>query len=210
MTIKCYTGKKARWYCDTEHGFWVPSVTSIIQMGFPKGIGLIQWFKKNTEEEINRKSQESRDEGKRIHEIIERTIKGEEVGEQEKEDVRGFHQWVKDSGANAYDSEKLIFDPVRLYAGTADALCEMGGQTYVVDFKKSQGIYSDYYLQVAAYAYSLGLDRAIIVQLKDTKKGYAYKTLGPDEVEEAYFKGFQPAYKIASYLGIFEDTIQYE
>src|SRR5258706_9744366 len=56
-------------------------------------------------------------------------------------------------------SEQVIFSPTYRYAGTYDALLEIDGKRYIVDFKTTnagrkapQGIYPEYFIQLGAYA----------------------------------------------------------
>ena len=78
--------------------------------------------------------------------------------------IEAFLEWEKTRQIRWQESERLVFFAPRAlrYAGTADALAEIDGKKFVVDFKTSKKIYKSYYLQVAAYAAALNEELGLI------------------------------------------------
>lgn len=120
-------------------------------------------------------SEEAKDIGSAVHNIIERYIKAKMSGEKFRdvtEDVVdeitsaliAFWDWEKDNIEEWIESEKSIFEPELGYAGTLDAIAKIKkepvdkflipGGLYVIDFKSSKGFYDGYDMQIAAYRYA--------------------------------------------------------
>jgi len=159
----------------------IPSVTRIIDSCFPKH--LTEWAAKagadaylecwNQNLEVQDRydlivgaykkiGEEAANIGSRVHnwlhqyitEAIPEKFESPEGGEK---CIDAFLEWEKTRQVKWEESERLVFQarPGRRYAGTADALAEIDGQKFVVDFKTSKKIYKSYYLQVSAYAAAL-------------------------------------------------------
>ena len=166
----------------------IPSVTRIIDSCFPKH--LTEWAAKagadaylecwNQNLEVQDRydlivgaykkiGEEAANIGSRVHnwlhqyitEAIPEKFESPEGGEK---CIDAFLEWEKTRQVKWEESERLVFQAARAirYAGTADALAEIDGKKFVIDFKTSKKIYKSYYLQVAAYAAALndelGLD----------------------------------------------------
>ena len=166
----------------------IPSVTRIIDSCFPKQ--LTEWAAKagaeadldswNSNLEVRDKydliinahkkiGEEAANIGSKVHNWLRMYIN--EAGPQHffrpeggEKCIDAFLEWEKTRQVKWEESERLVFQAARAirYAGTADALAEIDGKKFVVDFKTSKKIYKSYYLQVAAYASALndelGLD----------------------------------------------------
>ena len=166
----------------------IPSVTRILDSCFPKH--LTEWAAKagadaylecwNQNLEVQDRydlivgaykkiGEEAANIGSRVHnwlhqyitEAIPEKFESPEGGEK---CIDAFLEWEKTRQVKWEESERLVFQAARAirYAGTADALAEIDGKKFVIDFKTSKKIYKSYYLQVAAYAAALndelGLD----------------------------------------------------
>lgn len=93
--------------------------------------------------------------GTDVHEYAERIAKGETVDVPA--ELAGYVQ-----GAVAFLDEHDV-EPVvtevrganrkRHYAGTCDMVARIDGDTWLLDWKTSKGVYGDYALQLAAYAF---------------------------------------------------------
>ena len=74
--------------------------------------------------------------------------------------VEAFKDWTKDKEINWISTEQKIYhhgkEAIHRFAGTVDAVAEINGREYVIDFKTSKKIYKPYHLQVAAYAKAIG------------------------------------------------------
>ena len=69
--------------------------------------------------------------------------------------INAFRSWVHNNDIEWLEVEKKIYHRKEKYAGTLDAVAKIKGQLCVIDFKTSNKIYKDYYLQIAAYAKAL-------------------------------------------------------
>lgn len=65
--------------------------------------------------------------------------------------VDSFLDWTKKHKVKFLSSERRIFSKKYNYAGTLDAEAKIDGKLYVVDFKTSNAIYPEYFLQTSAY-----------------------------------------------------------
>ena len=166
----------------------VPSVTRIIDACFPKH--LTDWAAKaaadtyldnwNSNMEVHDKyelmvnahkklGEEAANIGSAVHQWLRLYIdeaQPEEFTSPEggEKCIEAFLEWEKTRQIKWQDSERLVFFAPRSlrYAGTADALAEIDGKKFVVDFKTSKKIYKSYYLQVAAYAAALNEELGLI------------------------------------------------
>jgi hypothetical protein len=73
----------------------------------------------------------------------------------------------------------------------------MKGEKWLVDFKTSSRLHRSNEPQVALYASAVGADRAALLHLNDTRKGYTFKEINISEG----FQAFVAAYTIFQYLG---------
>ena len=170
---------------ESEHHFYdkdgnqiisVTKVTSIINKSTP----LIYWATglmgdyllqehngKTINEEVveiakrewRKVKQEAADIGSAIHEWIEKYIKGEEqdmpADEKVLNGVKAFLDFQKENKFEWVLSEKKVYHPKFRYAGILDALAKTKDGYVLVDFKSSNGIYSEMALQLAAYDMAL-------------------------------------------------------
>ena len=190
-----FSKEKHSYFLDGEK---IHSVTRVIDACFPKY--LVDWaVKEGAEAYLNAWNQgevqdrydliinahkeistEAADIGSAVHDWIEEYIKGNDpaeplVGEN---CISAFRDWHKKTDVTWLHSELKVLYKTDNYcfAGTVDAVAEINGRLYVIDFKTSKAIYKSYYLQVAAYVMAvkkqLGLDcEGIILRLdKETGK----------------------------------------
>jgi len=77
----------------------------------------------------------------------------ENVPVQYKGYANALYKWIADFKPKFLENEKKVFNDQYGYAGTLDALIELNGEKYVVDFKTSKDghIYTEAHLQVSAY-----------------------------------------------------------
>lgn len=91
-----------------------------------------------------------------IENYIKSKIEGKEppappLNEQLKNSIDAFLKWEKENNVEWLESERKIYSKKYDYAGTLDAEAKVNGELAIIDFKTSNGIYDDYFLQVAAY-----------------------------------------------------------
>jgi len=165
---------------------YYPSVTYVLSY-FPKGRFFEDWLKQvgSNAEYI---AQKSADEGTQVHNAIEQMIEGKQI------------DWVDSNGNIKYNlevwgmilkfvdfwntykpkivaSELHIFSDTHKIAGTVDAVVEMNGELWIIDFKTSNSLHTSYELQLSAYAqcwnesFDRKIDKTGILWLKSSKRG---------------------------------------
>lgn len=95
--------------------------------------------------------------GTDVHSYIENRILGlTEADPQnvESENAERVLQELSDMGANLVDSECTVVSDQWRYAGTFDAIYDIGNELIMVDWKSSKDVYPDMALQQAAYIYA--------------------------------------------------------
>src|SRR3990167_7500411 len=103
-----------------------------------------------------KKLEEAATTGTKIHDWIERYVKGENP-EMPSEDavVRGvnaFLEWEKKSKVKFVGAELALYSKKNDYCGKLDAVGKIDGELCVIDYKTSTGLYNDVLLQTASYA----------------------------------------------------------
>jgi len=212
------TTSDERWYIknsvNKETGLpeylYVPSVTWIAGC-YPKGIAFYKWLANKGWDESQALKEAAGDKGSKIHLAIEDMIRGqivkmdakylnksteqqEELTLEEYGCLMGFADWVKEQKPKFIKSEFVIFDDVIGYAGTVDCLCEIGGKTFLVDFKSGQYIWPEYELQLSAYKRALNMPELemLILQVGYRRNKHAWK----ETIIEDKFDLFLSARKI--------------
>ena len=171
---------------ERSEGVYYPSVTSILQH-MPKNKFFESWLKDvgHNSDIIMRRAG---DEGTQVHNAIEELLEGKEVS------------WMDDYGNARYNelvwgmiikfkqfwalakpelifTEEFTYSDTHKYAGTADIVVKINGETWLIDFKTSNHLHKSYDLQLAAYAKSieevkgLKIDRTAILWLKAATRG---------------------------------------
>jgi len=132
--------------------------------------------------------------GSRIHNAVEELTlkKTPQIDEDMKVGVASWKLWKQESGMEIVETEKLVYDPVLGYAGTADAIFKDSlNRLCLIDYKTSgSGIKSDSFaLQVAAYAmaYPEEISAGYVIMLnKAGKPDFAVHKVNIDESFEAF------------------------
>jgi hypothetical protein len=174
-TLK-FNAKAHRYWLD---GRPVPGVTTLINKGLPKP-ALTYWSAKCVAEFVADKPEQvdqlrqmgrgpmvaalkgvpwqERDEaaakGTDVHTIAEEIIHGHdvEVPAHLVGHVEGYVRWLDAFQVEPVLTEFQVASRKWWYAGTADAVVRIGGQTLLVDWKTSKAVYGSTALQTAAYA----------------------------------------------------------
>jgi hypothetical protein len=159
LQSKQLTMLDARFYY-TEHGDFVPSVTTILE-AYPKDAHFYKWLK-----EVGTDADAIRDEAGRrgsvVHQLTEMYDNGEEVSllntdgnlQYKMLEWSMFERYVE--FCNKFKpkiimSEQNIVSPFLGFAGTLDRVIELNGLRYLIDIKTSNVIHDQYWLQLAAY-----------------------------------------------------------
>lgn len=112
--------------------------------------------------------------------------------------VIAFLDWSKENNVKFIASERKIYSKKHEYAGTLDALAYVGDKLCVIDFKTSNGIYDDYWLQCAAYAEAVEeedgdkVSDCYILRIPKDGSEFAYEKMSDfgDNYREVCFKSF--------------------
>lgn len=169
-------------------GYWVdgkrvPSVTTVLStIGWGQE-NLLVWAnnlglegKKHTEER-----QRAADIGTIAHQKIDdhlhrRQFKVPDDATQEMMDManlafRAYRDWEKVHHVRVVASEFQLTSTTKFFGGTPDSICEVDGETVLVDYKTSKWLFAKHVLQVSAYldliaeCKGLQIDRAIILRV---------------------------------------------
>ena len=197
QTIKNYnkegivqiTVASERWYSKKVDGkdIFVPSVTWIAGK-YPKGVQFYKWLAQKGWDEAEAIKQAAGDKGSKVHNALEDLLKGavismeakytnnttgepEELTLEEYECLLAFQDFYNEAKPKTLNTEFVTFSEQYNYAGTIDWLCEINGETWLIDFKTSQSIWTEYELQLSAYKKSLEaagyqIDKVAILQLR--------------------------------------------
>lgn len=157
-------------------GARVPSVSTILSR-FKDSGALIKWayttgrshgFSEGRGEDAPQSlyevSGKAADIGTAAHAMVEAVIAGEEPrlreeymaldveGREKAENAFGmYEQWASQSKLVIVAQEMQLVSERHRYGGTPDAIGRIGDELCLVDWKTSNGVYSDYLLQLAAY-----------------------------------------------------------
>jgi len=101
-------------------------------------------------------AQEQADIGKKIHDLIHLHLLGEKIDlSVEDEKVQAgflaFLSWLNEHEFEPLAMEKIIYHPEYMYAGKLDVAGILDGELAIMDWKSSNGIYLEHYLQLSAY-----------------------------------------------------------
>jgi hypothetical protein len=112
-----------------------------------------------------------------------------------------FLDWWKTYNVALHASEAKVYHLDHNYCGTLDLDCEVSGSRCIVDIKTSNAIYSDYRLQVAAYAKArereLGIkyDCAWILRLPKDGGDFEAQMVGTLDADFEAFLGLLKYYR---------------
>jgi len=120
------------------------------------------------------------------------------VNDQANKSVDKFLNW-QDRDVEWLASEEIVYHPRVRYAGTYDARAKLFGGQYIIDFKTSKDIYSEYLLQATAYkqAYEIQNDESLdgIIIARFPKDGGDFETQRIDDPDllDRHWIAFQNA-----------------
>jgi hypothetical protein len=127
-------------------------------------------------------------EGTQVHEAIETLLAGEELhwmddygnakyNEKVWEMINKFVDFWTTHKPELISTEEFVYSDEYRYAGTADLVCKLDGEVWLIDFKTSNSLHKSYDLQLASYAKALKeckgieIERTGILWLKSSKRG---------------------------------------
>lgn len=142
---------------------------------------LYAWQMNVGPEEAARRLKESQEKGTAVHGMIETFLKDGEFEVEESDPYyplfAGFMRWYEKTKPTKVQSEVYLESKKHGYCGTADLICQIDGEWWVIDFKTSKHLDDGYELQLAAYAACVPkAKRTGILQLTDEiQRGYRFK-----------------------------------
>lgn len=100
--------------------------------------------------------------GTDIHALAEAITLGHEVTvtDEQAPFVAAYRAWMADFEPSFLAAEEMVCSELHGYAGTLDAIVEIAGETWLLDYKTSKGVYSETALQLAAYGAADFIGRA--------------------------------------------------
>jgi hypothetical protein len=205
-----------------SEGVYYPSVTTILQY-LPKNKFFENWLKDvgHNAEIIMQKAGK---EGTQVHKAIEILVEGGEISWMDDygnarysqivwEMILKFHDFWTTHKPKLISTEQFVFSDEDKYAGTADLVVEMGGETWLLDIKTSNSVHKSFDLQLASYAKALEESKGIKIQRtgiiwlkaqsrgpskqKNVIQGKGWKVLQIDDIDEN-FELFKMIYKLYS------------
>lgn len=92
--------------------------------------------------------------GSEVHAIAEAITRGHdpEIAEELAPFVAAYRQWMADFDPEFIAAEEMVANLAEGYAGTLDAIVRIAGETWLLDYKTSKGVYAETAMQLAAYA----------------------------------------------------------
>lgn len=115
--------------------------------------------------------------GSLVHDVVEKAVAGREINfDYLTDDAKPYAEsaitWVQENKPKYVFCERALFNTEYGYAGTCDAVVELGGRRLVLDYKTSQTTYEDHALQLAAYRRAeFSVDRGVQETMPDTEGG---------------------------------------
>lgn len=154
----------------------IPSVTTILGR-FKESGALMKWAYttgrehgrleaegKDAPASLYEVSGKAADIGTAAHAMVEASIKGDNpeavaallsLDDDDRQKARNalgmYEQWAAQSRLEIVAQEIYMVSEQYRFGGTPDAIGRIGGELCLVDWKTSNGVYSDYLLQLAAY-----------------------------------------------------------
>jgi len=210
-----YTLFDKRWYQIPEVEKALPSVTWILDEGYPKGIGFQIWLanKVRNWEHSREVMEQAGERGTNVHWLCEEAMKGipinydalladgRNITHEEYSYFLSFVNFVKFYRPVILAVEQTVWNEKEGYAGTVDILCLIDAAKFglkssrsvkcIIDLKTSTSIYRTHELQQAAYehCYPSGeIDKIFLLQLttKWNAKNGGYKLHEVSDRESAW------------------------
>ena len=199
---------------DTDHWYpapkphegemW-PSVTTILGVGYPKGIGFFKWLIKHMSwEHACEERDAAADRGTNVHKAVEKMMKNrkvvltmEEFNLEQWWMIESFFNFCQDHRPKFTkgDVEKRVFDPTLKTAGTLDFNPIIDGERHCIDFKTSDQIQITHKIQSSQYGKMVGADWAGVLKLgAKNDRGYIFEEWRMNSKKaKAYLGGFKAA-----------------
>lgn len=192
-----------------KDGTRIPGTTTVIggNLGWNKQpLMFWAWQQGKDGLEFRETTQKAADAGTLAHAMAEADIKGSkfkipegtepETLTKAESAYSAYLTWKSMSRLELVESEVPYVSELYRYGGTIDAVGKVNGKMALVDFKTSNGLYSDHLIQVAAYKYLYEgnhdhpLDGGIHILRFSKEGGHFHHHFYPREAMEAPFRAF--------------------
>lgn len=159
-----------------------PSATTILAVQDKPNLNA--WKLKVGLKAANKKQQDSSARGTAIHQLVSDWITGKPVEAEQPEHeemLHGYINWAEKNHPTSVESEIFLRSKKHGFAGTADIICRLNGELWVLDLKTSRALNPSYGLQLRAYEQALFETRgehartAVIQLTQDNKNKYRFK-----------------------------------
>ena len=175
-------------YLLTEEGLYLPSSTHVLDIAYNKGKMMDEWLKAvgNNAKTVAGIAAEK---GTRGHLACEKLLNGEELtfdmvveGDHyylppyysidEWSNIIKFKEFFEATGLTDMVAESIVYNLELGYAGTADLICTIDGERWLIDFKFGNSVYESHFLQIESYARCLeGIDRVGVLHMNAKTRG---------------------------------------
>jgi hypothetical protein len=210
-----------RFYYSPKNDKYFINLTTVIKDGGPVGKHLIDWYKQvgyNADTIMERAGQE----GTAVHDLVDKSFKGIDVSMIDEtgkylHTVKVWQMFLKaiefrDTHKPYIYANEVIFISNILKVGmTIDLVCEINGEMWIVDFKTSNYISKEHFIQVAVCAFAWNeffphkpIQRVGLLHLKaDTKgpdkkgkkiQGKGWQLVEPPKHYDKYIDSFKRRY----------------
>ena len=192
---------------------YYPSATFILG-SYPKGPAFAE-FLKMAGQQAKYIADKAAEAGTRVHKAIEYLSIGMEIlwddqihNEAEWSGICKFKEFYDTHKVKVIATEVIVYSEKYKYAGTIDLICEINGETWLIDHKFAKGIYNTGWLQLAAYKSAwqeMGnkpIDRMGILWLKALTRGPA-----KDKIQGAGWQLKEPVKNYEQLFSIFISTL---
>lgn len=184
------------WRRETEwsHSYWtdelgyIVGATTVLDEGLPKPKSLIEWWQRQTKDEIDDVLADATDGGSNVHKVAEQLMQGIEIDltqykrKREKDGILAFVDWFRTYKPTELVLERVVYyldpeDNTFRFAGTMDLVCTINGERWLIDFKTSKAVQLSHKLQVVAYkkaveqSYDEKIDKLGVLYLGTAHKG---------------------------------------
>lgn len=129
--------------------------------------------------------------------------------------VGQFAAWCDDFAPDFHASEVTVFNRAHQYAGTLDAVVDIAGERWLVDYKTGKDVYAEVGLQLAAYRYAefIGCDNGTELEMPEVDRAgvlhlgaNGYRFL-PVRTESPVFGAFLAAQQVQRFIDELADSV---
>ena len=195
----------------------IPSVTTIIgtNLGWNTRI-LMAWQNRLWEQgkDPRKTSEEACTIGTVTHDLIEHWIMGQDNYEADEgvddltvieasEGLREYIKWSEETQVDYLESEIRLISEEYQFGGTADSIAMIDGETVLIDFKTSKGVYTEHIIQLGAYRQIIEettdykIDRCMVIRIAKGELKDGEQRIQPHYIENSAVDLGWETFKIA-------------